>query len=108
MSQFGLGLYGFGQYSVTPLSTPPPGSPTRVTNSVLNLVSPPISDMVLLHGTLDDVVIGAHVPAPLYATQIVDTELASPLVGAPGGRLSEVRLGAGLALSGQVLHVVFP
>jgi hypothetical protein len=73
-----------------------------------NLVNPPISDMVLLNGTLDDVTIGSHVPASIFATQITDTELASPLVGAAAGRLTEVTLGAGLALSGNVLHVVFP
>lgn len=109
MSQYGLGLYGldaFGGSVAPPVS--PTVAPMRATNSVLNLVSPPIDDMVLLHGTADDVTIGAHVPAPIFASQIVDTELASPLVGAQFGRLTEVVLGTGLALSGNILHVVFP
>src|SRR6185437_4496459 len=97
MSTYGSGFYGLDFYSITHVAPPAPATPpTRVTNSVLNLVSPPISDMALLHGILDGVTIGENVPSSLYATQIVDIELASPLVGAPNGRLSEVRLGAGL------------
>jgi len=35
---------------------------TKATNPFLNLVNPPISNMVLQEGTLDNVVIGSHVP----------------------------------------------
>jgi hypothetical protein len=63
---------------------------TKATNSVLNLVNPPIDHMVLLQGTFDDVTIGAHVPNIARFTQITDAELTSPLVGAPAGRLTEV------------------
>src|SRR5579862_9465014 len=77
---------------------------TKVSNSVLNLVSPPIDNLVLLEGTFDDVVIGEHVPNEALFTELTDTSLASPLVGAPTGLLSEVFLGTGLAMSGNVLY----
>jgi hypothetical protein len=76
----------------------------KASNAVLNLVDPPISDMVLLQGTLDDVVIGSHVPNAGYFTAITDTALAAPLVGAQHGLLTDVVLGAGLAMSGNVLY----
>lgn len=48
---------------------------TKATNSVLNLVSPPIDDMVLLHGTLDNVVIGSHVPNTAVFTNLTVASL---------------------------------
>jgi hypothetical protein len=48
---------------------------TKASNSVLNLVNPPIDDMVLLSGTLDDVVIGSHVPNEAFFTDLTDTWL---------------------------------
>lgn len=77
---------------------------TKASNSVLNLVSPPIDNLVLREGTFDDVVIGQHVPTEATFTELTDTALASPLVGAPNGLLSEVFLGTGLAMSGNVLY----
>jgi hypothetical protein len=82
--------------------------PTKANNNVLNLVSPPIDDMVLLQGTLDDVVIGSHVPKIGVFTNITNTSLASPLMGAPAGLLTPVYIGAGLVLTGNVLSVVTP
>jgi len=63
--------------------------------------------MVLLQGSLDDCTIGEHVPAAIFATQIADTALASPLVGALDGTLTEVLLGRGLAIAGNILYVDF-
>jgi hypothetical protein len=80
---------------------------TKATNSVLNLVNPPISEMVLLSGTLDDVVIGANVPRSISCTQITVTDLASPLVAAIDGQLTEIFLGTGLVMVGNVLSVMF-
>lgn len=81
---------------------------TKANNSVLDLVTPPIHNMVLLQGVMDSVVIGSTVPAPAHFTQMYDTELASPLIGAPSHRLAQVFLGNGLILTGNVLSVVFP
>jgi hypothetical protein len=81
---------------------------TKATNSVLNLVDPPISEMVLLSGSIDDVVIGANVPRSIACTQITVSELASPLVAAAEGQLTEIFLGTGLVMMGNVLSVVFP
>ena len=81
---------------------------TKASNSVLNLVDPPIDEMVLLSGTIDDVTIGAHVPAPISCTEITVTDLASPLIGAANGQLTQIFLGTGLTMSGNVLSVVFP
>jgi hypothetical protein len=78
---------------------------TKANNCVLNLVDPPIDNMVLLEGTLDNVTIGSTIPAAGQFTQITDTELASPLVGAPAGLLSQVFLGAGLTMLGNVISV---
>ena len=77
---------------------------TKVTNSVLNFVDPPISDLVLLEGTFNNVVIGSHVPNEAFFTELTDTSLASPLIGASAGLLTEVFLGTGLAMSGNVLY----
>lgn len=71
---------------------------SKAGNSVLNLVNPPIDNMVLLRGVFDDVVIGSHVPNVGFFTNITVTSLASPLIGAPGGRLSPVFLGTGLEI----------
>jgi len=79
---------------------------TKATNYTLDLVSPPIDNMVLLRGTLDDVVIGAHVPRVGVFTDITVTSLASPLMGAPTGLLTPVYVGAGLILTGNILSVV--
>jgi hypothetical protein len=76
----------------------------KASNSVLNLVSPPISNMVLREGTLDNVIIGSHVPNEAFFTDLTDTSLAAPLVGATTGLLSGVYLGAGLAMAGNVLY----
>lgn len=84
-----------------------PAMVTKITNPYLNFVDPPIDDMVLLEGTLDDVVIGEHVPNEATFTELTDTSLASPLIGATTGLLSEVFLGTGLAMAGNVLYVVF-
>jgi hypothetical protein len=64
--------------------------------------------MVLLQGTFDDVVIGEHVPGPAYFTNITVDTISAPLVGAANGLLQGIVLGPGLAMSGNVLHVVFP
>jgi hypothetical protein len=77
---------------------------TKASNSVLNLVNPPIDDMVLLSGTLDDVVIGSHVPQEAFFTELTDTSLAAPLIGAQHGLLTDVFLGAGLAMAGNILY----
>lgn len=81
---------------------------TKITNSVLNLVDPPLDNLVLLEGTFDDVVIGSHVPNEAFFTELTDTSIAAPLVGAPTGLLAGVYLGNGLAMAGNVLYVVFP
>jgi hypothetical protein len=80
---------------------------TKATNSVLDLVDPPIDEMVLLSGTIDDTVIGANVPRSIACTQITVTDLASPLVAAIDGQLTEIFLGTGLVMVGNVLLVVF-
>lgn len=74
---------------------------TKATNSTLNLVNPPIENMVLLQGAFDDVVIGSHVPNVGFFTNITDTALAgAPLVGAAStGLLSQVFLGTGLEIA---------
>ena len=77
----------------------------KASNAVLNLVNPPIDEMVLLSGSFDDVVIGSHVPSSAVFTSVTDTSLASPLVGAPNGALTQVFLGTGLAMSGNVLYL---
>lgn len=73
---------------------------SKASNSVLNLVHPPIDNMVLLQGVFDDVVIGSHVPNVGFFTDVTVTSLASaPLVGATDtGLLSKVLLGTGLEL----------
>lgn len=71
---------------------------TKADNTVLDLVNPPISNMVLLHGTLDNVRIGQSVPAPAYFSAITDVAIESPLVGAPANLLNQVFLGFGLAM----------
>jgi len=81
---------------------------TKATNSVLDLVNPPIDEMVLLSGTIDNVTIGANVPRSISCTQITVTDLASPLVAAINGQLTEIFLGTGLVMSGGVLSVNFP
>lgn len=78
---------------------------TKATNSVLNLVSPPIDNMVLSEGTLNDSTIGLTVPAAGKFTSITDTGINSPLVGAPSGLLTGVELGTTLVLNGNVLDV---
>jgi hypothetical protein len=78
---------------------------TKASNTVLNLVSPPIDDMVLKHGILNDVVIGNDIPNIAYFTDCHVTSLNSPLVGAPSGLLSEVFLGDGLIMDGNTLSV---
>jgi hypothetical protein len=62
----------------------------KASNSVLNLVSPPIDDLVLLEGTFDNVVISSHVPNEAFFTELTDTSLAAPLVGAHTGLLTNV------------------
>lgn len=71
---------------------------SKANNSVLNLVHPPIDNMVLREGAFDDVVIGSHVRNVGFFTNITDTSLASPLIGASTGRLSQVFLGTGLEI----------
>jgi hypothetical protein len=80
---------------------------TKASNSVLDLVNPPIDEMVLHSGTFDNVVIGSNVPGPITCTQIAVTDIASPLVGAINGELTQIFLGAGLTMTGNVLSVVF-
>jgi hypothetical protein len=79
---------------------------TKATNSVLNLVNPPIDNMVLLEGTLDNVAIGTTVPAEAHVTSLEVTDLDSVLVGVPNGVLTEVGIGPGLSLIANVLDVV--
>ena len=81
---------------------------TKATTSVLDLVNPAIDEMVLLSGTIDNTTIGANVPRSIACTQIRVTGLASPLVSAIDGQLTEIFLGTGLVMTGNVLSVVFP
>jgi hypothetical protein len=84
-----------------PVNTIMPG---KAGNSVLNLVQPPIDNLVLLEGVFDDVVIGSHVPNVGFFTNITVTSLAgAPLVGASAGLLVPVFVGSGLQLTGGAL-----
>lgn len=77
---------------------------TKVTARVVNFVDPPISDLVLESGTFDDVVIGSHVPNEAFFTELTDTSIAAPLIGAQTGLLTGVVLGTGLAMVGNILY----
>jgi|SRR6516162_1810388 len=56
---------------------------TKASNSVLNLVDPPIWNLIFEEGVFDKVVIGQHVPNVGYFIVITDTSLAAPLIDAP-------------------------
>jgi hypothetical protein len=50
---------------------------TKASNSVLNLVDPPIENLGLREGIFDNVVIGEHVPNEAFFTELIDTSLTS-------------------------------